>query len=199
MEKPYAESCDRNCDPILDVIKPLLSNKHSVLEVGSGTGQHAIYFATKLPHLRWVASDRKENHAGIHAWLEDAGQQNIEGPLVLDVSHDAWPDFSVDAVFSANTAHIMHWNNVEDFFAGVGQVLNSHGDFILYGPFSFDGQYSAESNRLFDERLRQHDPESGIRHFEALDDLAKQAGLVFKEKFQMPANNHILHWQKEGV
>lgn len=196
MNKPYADSCDRNRDPILGVILPLLTNKPSVLEIGSGTGQHALYFSEKIPNIAWHASDRLENHPAIHSWLAEAANDNVFGPLELDVSSSAWPATTYDAVFSANTAHIMHWENVVDMFAGVGRVLDTDGLFLLYGPFTFNGMFTSVSNYQFDQRLRSRDPKSGIRNFEDLDGLANKAGLKFIDRYDLPANNHILCWQK---
>jgi len=194
--KPYSQSCDENCEPIFSVIQPLLLDCSSVLEIGSGTGQHAVYFAARLPQLIWYTSDCTENHAGITTWLEDAGSENLSGPLDLNVCSSAWPEMRFDAVFSANTTHIMHWNEVTAMFAGVGDVLVSGGRFLLYGPFNHAGRYTSESNARFDDWLRCRDPDSGIRNFEDLDALAHQAGMVFKEDFAMPVNNRILYWEK---
>ena len=194
--KPYAESCDENRDPILSVIEPLLKDCSSVLEIGSGTGQHAVYFAEKLPHLVWHTSDCAEYHAGITLWLAEAGLDNTRAPVDLNVSTSAWPEQRFDAVFSANTAHIMHWSNVEAMFAGVGSVLSSGGHFLLYGPFNYNNQYSSESNARFDTWLKSRDPESGIRNFEDLDRLAQQAGMQFRHDYEMPVNNRILYWEK---
>jgi cyclopropane fatty-acyl-phospholipid synthase-like methyltransferase len=196
MTKPHAESCDRNRDPILEVIAPLLADKHSVLEVGSGTGQHAIYFAAKLPHLTWHTSDRLQNHEAIQQWLDEEALDNVRGPIELDVLGGNWPELEVDAVFSANTAHIMHWNDVKAFFAGVGELLPPGGLFMLYGPFSYGGLHTSESNARFDLRLKQQDPQMGIRDFDDLDALAQQAGLEFQHDYPMPANNRILLWKK---
>jgi cyclopropane fatty-acyl-phospholipid synthase-like methyltransferase len=196
MTKPHAESCDRNRDPILEVIAPLLADKHSVLEVGSGTGQHAIYFAAKLPHLTWHTSDRLQNHEAIQQWLDEEALDNVRGPIELDVLGGNWPELEVDAVFSANTAHIMHWNDVKAFFAGVGELLQPGGLFMLYGPFSYGGLHTSESNARFDLRLKQQDPQMGIRDFDDLDALAQQAGLEFQHDYPMPANNRILLWKK---
>jgi len=192
----YAEACDRNRGPILKVIQPLLESRHAVLEIGSGTGQHAIYFAEQMPHLIWHTSDREVNHAGIHAWLAKAGLANTRLPLSLDVAIAAWPPLTVDVVFSANTAHIMSWEEVLMLFAGVGRLLSSDGLFLLYGPFNYSNQYSSDSNRDFDQRLKQRDPQSGIRDFEALDQLAQQAGMELLHDYQMPANNRLLCWRK---
>ena len=198
--KPYSESCDQNRDPILDVIQPLLTNKEkdkkSVLEIGSGTGQHAVYFAKKLPHLVWQTSDQQPYHEGIKLWLNDAGLNNTPPPIPLNVRSDNWPNQKFDAVFSANAVHIMAWDNVVDFFENAPKLLNKGGLFILYGPFNYNQQYTSENNARFDVWLKQRDPNSAIRDFEALDQLAQQAGLVLQSDHALPANNRILVWEK---
>lgn len=194
--KPYSESCDQNRDPILSVIGPLLSDKKTVLEIGSGTGQHAVYFAKKMPHLSWHTSDRMENHSGIKLWMVESGLSNVQEPFALDVSKDDWPSLSFDVVYSANTTHIMHLFEVDSLFAGVGKVLQKDGLFLLYGPFNYEGRYTSESNGRFDGWLKARDPESGIRDFEYLDDLAEQSGLKLISDVEMPANNRTLVWQK---
>ena len=193
--KPYSESCDQNRDPILEVIEPLLKHTTSVLEIGSGTGQHAVYFAKRMPHLIWHTSDRKENHEGIRNWLIEEQLSNTREPLTLDVSQPKWPEIEVDAIFSANTTHIMHAENVVDLFAGIGGLLVNHGLFILYGPFNYGNRYTSDSNQRFDQWLKQRDPKSGIRNFEDLDKLANNASMALKHDFAMPANNRILVWQ----
>lgn len=196
MNKPYSESCDQNREPILSVIQPLLADRASLLEIGSGTGQHAVYFAAKMPHLTWHTSDCAEYLAGIQAWMADAKLENLKSPFTLDVSASNWPERSFDAVFSANTAHIMHWRDVEALFAGVGKVLSNGGGFMLYGPFNYKRQYTSESNERFDGWLKSRDPESGIRDFEDLCDLAELAGMELQQDFEMPDNNRILYWEK---
>lgn len=195
--KPFAESCEQNKQPILAVLNQYLQNAKSVLEIGSGTGQHAVFFAEQFSHLSWMASDQAEYHEGINLWLEEYSQGNIEGPFLLDVNQSAWPIEATDAVFSANTVHIMSWPSVENMFAGVGRVLNKGGYFCLYGPFNYNGQFSSESNANFDAWLKQRDPASGVRDFEALQALASKAGLAFVHDHEMPANNRILAWQKK--
>ncbi len=194
--KPYAESCEQNRDPILAVLQPLFAHCSQVLEIGSGTGQHAVYFAEKMPHLTWHCSDREENHAGIHQWLAEAALPNVREPLKLDVLRDSHPMLEVDAVFSANTTHIMHWAEVQAFFALVGKVLIKNGLFALYGPFNDQNNYTSESNARFDVWLKQRDPASGIRAFEDLNTLAEQAGMQLYQDFAMPENNRILCWQR---
>jgi cyclopropane fatty-acyl-phospholipid synthase-like methyltransferase len=196
MNKPYAESCDRNRDPILSVIRPLLREHKAVLEIGSGTGQHAVFFAEHMPWLTWIASDRQEHHDGIRQWLAEAGLPNTRGPLLLDVTQAEWSTPDVDAVFCANVAHIMHWGEVISLFDGVGKLLPAGGRLMLYGPFNYRGEYSSDSNARFDEWLKARDPESGIRDFEAVNLLAEKAGLVLEQDHAMPANNRILCWRK---
>ena len=196
--KPYAESCDQNRDPILEQLRPLLAAASTVLEIGSGTGQHAVYFSTHLPHLHWQPSDRGENLPGIRLWCAEVGLANLKAPLELDVSRQPWPAIEADAVFSANTAHIMAWPQVEAMMDGIGKLLPDGGLFLLYGPFNYNGRYTSESNRRFDGWLKERDPLSGVRDFESLDELAGQAGMRLQDDIAMPANNRILCWRKSG-
>ena len=194
--KPYSESCDQNREPILDVIQPLLTKKKSVLEIGSGTGQHAVYFARKMPHLIWQTSDQQAYHDGIKRWLDDAKLDNTPPPLSLNVSTDPWPTQRFDVIFSANAVHIMAWDNVVDFFENAPKLLDQDGLFILYGPFNYNHKYTSDSNARFDLWLKQRDPQSAIRDFEALDDLAQKSGMVLQSDHALPANNRILVWEK---
>ncbi len=194
--KPYSESCNQNRDAILKIIKPLFKDRKNVLEIGSGTGQHAVYFAQKMPHLIWHTSDKKENHPGILAWMEEAALDNVRAPIALNVSRNEWPTHEIDAIFSANTAHIMSWPEVETLMAGVGEKLASNAPFILYGPFNYGGKFTSESNARFDQWLKNRDPLSGVRDFEKLDKLAKNVGMKLDNDFEMPANNRMLCWRK---
>ncbi len=194
--KPYAESCDQNREPILAVLRDLFADRKAVLEIGSGTGQHAVYFGAQLPFLQWYTSDRMENHAGIRLWLTEAGLANVHPPLALDVTQADWPAPAVDAVFSANTTHIMDWPEVESLFAGLGRLLPGGGLFALYGPFNYDGRYTSESNARFDAWLKQRDPCSGIRDVTDLNALADAAGLALRDDFAMPQNNRLLCWER---
>ncbi|MGD8484601.1 MAG: DUF938 domain-containing protein [Thioalkalispiraceae bacterium] len=196
MQKPYAESCDQNRDAILAVIKPLLESRHSVLEIGSGTGQHAVYFASHLPHLVWQTSDQSEYLAGVSLWLEEAQLENLPAPLELDVAQATWPDIKFDAVFSANTLHIMHWHEVEALFAGIADRLKPRGLVMIYGPFNYDNRYTSESNARFDAWLKSRDAGSGIRNYEEVNRLAQQHGFSLQQDYAMPANNRILCWRK---
>ncbi|RLJ17906.1 methylase [bacterium endosymbiont of Escarpia laminata] len=196
--KPYAESCDQNRDPILAVIEPLFTHCLNILEIGSGTGQHAVFFARKMPHLTWHTSDQAANHEGIHLWLDEAGLPNTRPPLLLDVGQPAWPTLQIDAVFSANTTHIMHWHEVEALFSGVAELLAENGLFALYGPFNYNGRFTSDSNAGFDDWLKARDPQGGIRDFEALENLAHKGGMVLLNDYEMPGNNRILCWIKSG-
>ena len=195
--KPYSEACDQNREPILGVITKAFADCKHVLEIGSGTGQHAVFFASKLPHLNWQTSDVSENLAGINLWIDDFPSENIRRPLTIDVSTRPWPlARSYDAVFSANTTHIMSWSNVERFFAGIAATLRVGGTFCLYGPFNYDNRFTSESNARFDQWLKNRDPNSGIRDFEALNKLATQNNLILADDIELPANNRILIWHK---
>ncbi len=198
--KPFSESCEQNKDVILKVIKPLLTERHSVFEIGSGTGQHAVYFAQHMPHLQWYTSDRSDAVQGIQLWIDEAvanaGLDNIHSPVTLDVTQVNWPDCKIDVVYSANTLHIMHWEDVKAFFKKAPLLLNDNGIIIIYGPFNYQGQYTSVSNERFDQWLRQRDPQSGIRDFTDLNTLAAANGLSFVNDYEMPANNRILVWKK---
>ena len=194
--KPYAESCDQNRNAILDVIQPLLLNASSLLEIGSGTGQHAVYFTEKLPHITWNTSDRAENIEGIKLWLSDADNDNLPSPIELDVRQENWPELTIDAVFTANTCHIMSPQSVEVMIDQIGKLIPEGSQLIIYGPFNYNNKYTSPSNEQFDQWLKNRDPESAIRNFEDLNELARKAGLNLAGDYEMPANNRILHWQK---
>lgn len=195
--KPYSESCEQNRQPILEILKQEISQRRRLLEIGSGTGQHAVYLAGEFPQLTWQTSEVAAMHEGIQAWLgDDIAPSNVLPPVNLDVCRDPWPETRYDAVFSANTVHIISWPQVECLFSGVGNVLDTGGVFCLYGPFNYGGCYTSESNARFDQWLKQRDPLSGIRDFEVLNELAESAGLKLKKDYEMPANNRILTWLK---
>jgi len=195
-DKPFSESCVQNRGPILTVLREWFADRSVVLEIGSGTGQHAVYFGAELPHLRWQTADVVQHHAGIRAWLNEAALPNVLPPLALDVSQAEWRDGRYDAIFSANTLHIMGWPEVEHFFAGVGAVLEPGGVLVVYGPFNYNGAFTSESNARFDAWLKARDPASGVRDFEAVDALARAQGLVLQQDVDMPANNRTLVWHR---
>ncbi len=196
VEPPYSEACERNKDPILAHLESYFRKCSSVLEIGTGTAQHAVHFARALPHLNWVTSDLDENLAGIRARLAVAGLGNTQGPLCLDVSDQPWPIDQVDAVFTANTLHIMSWDQVKNLLRGIGTVLASNGILVVYGPFKYDDKFTSRSNANFDLSLKHRDPLSGIRDFKAVNDLGRQAGLKFVADHPMPANNQMLVWKR---
>jgi Protein of unknown function (DUF938) len=185
--KPFSESCERNRAPILATLKRVFRDRKHVLEIGSGTGQHAAYFAPELPHLVWQASDVTENLPGIRQWV------SMPPPIELDVEKD-WPQLDVDAAFSANTCHIMSWPQVERMFEGIGKIRTLK-TFCLYGPFNYRGKPTSESNARFDAMLRRNDAASGLRDFEKINALAEKAGLRLEEDNAMPANNRMLVWR----
>jgi hypothetical protein len=168
-----------------------------VLEIGAGTGQHAAYFAAELPHLTWQPCDVAEHLSGIRMWVEEAAAPNLLSPLALDVDRE-WPAVIADAVFSANTCHIISWPQVERMFAGVGRLLPAGGVFALYGPFNYGGRHSSESNARFDAMLRRRDPTSGLRDFEAIVTLAEKEYLLQEEDNAMPANNRLLVFRRRA-
>lgn len=194
--KPFSEACERNKGPILEVLQEAFADCRRVLEIGSGTGQHAVHFGAQLPHLVWQTADVPHHHGGIREWLQEARIPNVLPPLALDVNRFHWPAAAYDGVFSANTAHIMSWDEVQKMFAGVGTVLTASGVFVLYGPFNYGGAYTSESNAVFDASLRAQDPRMGIRDFEAVNELAQRCDLALAQDRAMPSNNRTLVWRR---
>jgi cyclopropane fatty-acyl-phospholipid synthase-like methyltransferase len=196
-DKPFSPACERNREPILAALRPLLVDARSVLEIGSGTGQHAVHFAAALPQLRWQTSDRSENLPGIRQWLDEAGLANTPAPLPLDVGGD-WPSQRFDAVFSANTLHIMAWPEVETLFRRLPQVLVDDGLLVIYGPFNRDRRPTSASNAAFDLDLRSRAPHMGLRDLADVDRLAAAAGLARVAVEPMPANNLLVAWRRRA-
>ncbi|KRG63682.1 hypothetical protein ABB26_10695 [Stenotrophomonas humi] len=207
--KPYAESCDRNREPILAELQRHLGDARHVLEIGSGTGQHTVHFAAAMPWLRWQASDHPDYLPGIGLWLQDAALPNTPPAIALQAVTGEMPGLQplpllpqagdtsgFDAVFTANTLHIMGWDNVQALFAGLPALMAPQALFIAYGPFNYGGGFTSDSNRNFDGWLKARDPRSGIRDFEAVDALAHAQGLMLREDVTMPANNRLLIWQR---
>ena len=196
--KPYADACDRNRDPILEVLRQHFADRHQVLEVGSGTGQHAVHFAAALPQLTWQTSDCEPNLAGIRLWLGEAGLPNLPQPISLDVT-GTWPNARFDAVFTANTLHILGWTDVRALFATLPTVLTSDAVLAVYGPFNYDGRFTSPSNAAFDEWLKQRSAQSGIRDFAAVNELARSIGFALVEDRAMPASNRTLVWRRSAA
>lgn len=196
---PFSQACENNQAPILAVLTQAFADRRQVLEIGSGTGQHGVYFAPRLPHLVWQTSDLAGNHAGISAWQAAYPAPNLRPPLLLDLARSGWPDGPFDAVFSANTAHIVAWPLVQRLFALAGAHLPAGGVLALYGPFNYGGSYTSDSNRAFDAWLRARDPASGIRHFEDITALAATQGLALEHDHTMPANNRLLVFRRTAM
>ena len=186
----------RNRGPIIDELRGAFAQATRVLEIGAGTGEHAVFFAGKLPHLVWQPTDVAAHLPGIAAWRDAVALPNLRTPLELDVDVGDWPVGEVDAVFTANTLHIMSWASVGNFFHGVGRVLAVGGVLAVYGPFSDGGRHTAESNVRFDTLLRARDPLSGVRDWRAVDALAGEQGLRLVADHAMPANNRTLVWRR---
>jgi cyclopropane fatty-acyl-phospholipid synthase-like methyltransferase len=191
-----AEACERNKAPILQVLRTEFAASASVLEVGSGTGQHAVHFAAHLPQLTWQPSEVAALLPALAERVRLEGSPNLRPPILLDVRATAWPHAEVDAIFSANTLHIMGWDAVEDFFRGVGGTLGPTGVLCVYGPFNYQGRYTSPSNAQFDAWLRARDPHSALRDFEAVNALANAQQLVLAADHAMPANNRTLVWRR---
>ncbi len=197
IDKPFSPACERNRGPLLEVLRHSFADVRSVLEIGSGTGQHAVHFAAAQPHLVWQASDRASYLPGIRQWFDEATLPNTPAPLALNVN-DAWPDIQVDAIFTANTLHIMEWSEVQRFFSMLTKVLRTDGLLTIYGPFNRAGQFTSEGNARFDAELKRANPQRGIRDIEAVDRLAAQAGLELQADLAMPANNRCVTWRRRG-
>ena len=195
---PFSPAAERNSEPIAKRLVPLMQAVETVLEIGSGSGQHAVYLGKRLPHLTWQPSDLRENLQGIEQRLGQAGLPNVLPPLYIDVDQRPWPVQQTGAVFSANTLHIMSWSSVESMVEEVSRVLESKGLLCLYGPFRYREAHTSESNAQFDVSLRARDPRSGIRDFEAVCELAQRHSLVSETDYGMPANNRLLVFRKQA-
>lgn len=196
MDKPFSQACENNKQAIFEVLRQELARAGKVLEVGSGTGQHAVYFATRLAHLIWQTSDLPAAHAGIEQWLDEAALQNTPRVVALDVLDYPWGEVLYDAVFTANTLHIMSLDAARKFVTSVAAGLNQGGRFIVYGAFNYGGEFTSESNARFDYWLRQQNRESGLRDFEMIDGCAQAGGLALDRDYPMPANNRLIVWRK---
>jgi len=196
--KPYAESSEKNKEPILEVLKDIFAGRKQVLEIASGTGQHAVHFGRTLPHLTWQPSELEQNLAGIQAWLDEAQLPNVLPPLAIDVNDASWPVTAVDAIFNANTVHIISWPEVERLFAHIARVIAPGGCVCLYGPYNYGGIFTSESNARFDAWLKSRDPNSGVRDFEAVNRLAASHGLELLRDIEMPSNNRMLVWVEKS-
>jgi SAM-dependent methyltransferase len=194
---PFSAACERNKEPILGVLRVRFADRTQVLEVGSGTGQHAVHFARALPHLIWHPTEQLAYLADLAGRVKLEGPDNLRAPTVLDVRQALWPLRTVDAMFTANTLHIMSWPEVMALFTGIGTVLAPGGVFCVYGPFRYGGKYTSDSNRDFDRMLQERDPLSGMRDIDDIKVLARQHGLAMDADHDLPANNRLLIFTKE--
>jgi SAM-dependent methyltransferase len=196
--KSYSESCEKNKAPILAVLKEIFADRKRVLEIASGTGQHAVYFGRELPHLIWQTSELAQHHASIQAWLDEAQLPNVLPPFSADVNDARWPIEPVDAIFNANTVHIISWPEVELLFEHIDRIIAPGGCICFYGPYNYGGHFTSESNARFDAWLKSCDPGSGVRDFEAVNRLASSHGLDLLRDIAMPSNNRILVWRAQN-
>lgn len=192
----FSEAAERNKQPILDTLRPLLANCTAALEIGSGTGQHAVFFAPALPHLVWQPTELPDKLTLLTSMCRSHPSENLATPLPLDIDDDHWPTIQADAVFTANTLHIIHWPQVCRLFSCVGTLLPQQGIFCTYGPYNRDGRYTSASNAQFDEWLKVRDPGSGIRDITDLRQLADKCDMSLQRDFTMPANNRLLVWRR---
>lgn len=192
----FSQAAENNKEPIASVLRDVFKEVRQVLEIASGTGQHAVHFARALPRLTWLSSDLAANLDDIRERLARDGVANAPPPLALDVTERPWPALKVDGVFAANCLHIMSWAEGEHLFGGIGEVLDPGGTACLYGPFKYGGAFTTESNARFDAHLKRRDRASGIRDFEAVDTLARAQGLRLIRDAAMPANNQLLVWRR---
>ena len=194
---PFSAACERNKDPILEVLRERFVDCREVLEVGSGTGQHAVFFSTALPHLSWHPTEQSEYLPDLTSRVALEGPANLLAPALLDVRQAVWPVRNVDAVFTANTLHIMSWPQVTAFFSGVSNVLAPRGVLCIYGPFRYQGRYTSDSNQAFDRMLQERDAQSGLREMTDMCVLATQAGLRLDGDYDLPAHNRLLAFVRE--
>lgn len=195
-DKPFSQACENNKRPILESIRNTFTSPGTILEIGTGTGQHAVHFAAALPHVVWQPSDRPGATDHCRGWIKDAALANVRPPLELNVASEKWPLDRIDGAYSANTAHIMAWEEVEAMFAGLAKRMNTGMPFCLYGPFRFGGKHTSDSNRQFHQHLRAQAPHMGIRDMDDLLKVAERVGFRLESDQQLPANNRLLVWRK---
>jgi len=194
--KPFSQACENNKQVILEKLVSVFSGSGTILEIGTGTGQHAVHFAGNLPHLTWQPSDHPDNYQLCEPWLAEACLPNINTPLALDVSAEDWQLPPVNGVFSANTAHIMSWPEVESMIRKVAAKLKKGEVFCLYGPFRYNGRFTSSSNEKFDTYLKQCNPSMGIRDMTELERVSGESGMFLESDIDMPANNRLLIWAR---
>ncbi|MGB1091793.1 MAG: DUF938 domain-containing protein [Oceanobacter sp.] len=194
---PVSPACLRNQQPIAEVLARELPEHSVVLEVGSGTGQHAAFMTSWMPNLTWQPSEIASRLAEINAWRLRTGSENFLPPLVLDVAQDLWPVKQVDAVFSANVIHYISWAKVRSMLEGIGRVTRVGGLVFFYGPYNYEGRFTSEGNAALDAWLKADiDPEAGIKDFDQILLAARREKLRLVKDIEMPANNRILMFKK---
>ena len=197
MNKPMSTAAERNQEPILKVLKDFITYEdRRLLEVGSGTGQHAVYFAPHFPQLEWHPTDVSGKLKGIKQWMHEAGVRNIQPPVRLEIGKDDFPKLKFDVVFTANTFHIMPWKEGKSLIKLLGHRLREGSRAIFYGPFKYDGQFTSPSNEAFDRQLKESDPTSGIRAFEDINKAMIKNGFELIDDIDMPANNQMLIYSR---
>ena len=197
-QKPNAPACERNQQVILaELNKQLRKSDSHVFEIGSGTGQHAVYFAQHLPEVTWQTSDVKANHVGIQLWLDEAQLVNVKAPIEFQIGQSAWPGIKIDVVFCANVLHIISFDLVQVLLKQLGENLQPKTRVLFYGPFKYQGEYTSDSNAEFDLWLKDIDPLRGIRDFEAVESMLRAGGITLVEDVPMPANNQLLVFEKQ--
>jgi SAM-dependent methyltransferase len=194
---PFSEACERNKAPILEVLRGAFADRTRVLEIGSGTGQHAVHFATHLTHLAWYPTEQLAYLPDLGSRVRLEGPRNLHPPTVLDVNQSLWPLRTADAVFTANTLHIMAWTEVLVMYRGIDAVLSAGGVLCVYGPFRYSGRYTSNSNQDFDRMLRERDLKSGLRDIDEVSALAQRYGLRLRTDHDLPANNRLLEFIKD--
>jgi len=194
--KEFAPACERNKDPILEILREIFVEPKLVMEIGSGTGQHAEYFSQHLPHIQWQPCDLRESHPSIEAHRVESGRSNFLAPLFIDLLTDQWPLEQADAVVCINTIHIVAWQGVVNLFAGAGRILPPGGLLYVYGPYRYANRPLEASNEKFDQWLQARDPVSGVRDFEHVNEVATVSGLQLEDDRPMPANNRSIWWRK---
>ncbi|NNM13440.1 MAG: DUF938 domain-containing protein [Gammaproteobacteria bacterium] len=194
---PHSPAAERNKSAILEKLKQIFQGDEKVLEIGSGTGQHAVHFCKAMPGLTWQPTDLPERIPVSNAVIATANCNNILKTCALDASSADWPDYAADVVYTANTAHIMPWQITQTMLRGAAKQLRKGGRLIIYGPFKYSGDFTSESNGLFDASLKRNNPQQGIRDFEGIERVSKEGGLVLEHDFSMPANNQLLVFCKQ--
>ena len=199
---PYSQACENNKGPILSVLHQAFANSHQVLEIGSGTGQHAVHFAAGLPHLSWQPSDQPlylaDLSSRVSRAVNDLALTNLRQPVALDIRQHTLPAQRFDAIFTANTLHIMSWSVVQQLFARLPMLSTDNAKLCIYGPFNYNGAFTSSSNAAFDANLKSRDSTMGIRDIEAVLALAAEAGFMLENDHEMPANNRLLQFTRNA-